>query len=142
MGELKAKEAVPALIKALKYDDGELRRKIVKALGKIGGEQAVLALSEVVHDSNIYDFTRVDAADILGKIGDKRAVPGLIKALKARSKYVRRHATKALGDLGDKRAIQSLIEVSGYHDDFAGPSSSKAAQALVKIGKEGIENGA
>lgn len=53
---------------------------------------------------------RYTAAEALGKIGDKRAVPALIEALKDKDENVRWKSAYALGDLGDKKAVPPLIE--------------------------------
>ena len=42
---------------------------------------------------------RVEAADALGNIEDRRAVSPLIKMLKDENKYVRKEAAEALGEI-------------------------------------------
>ena len=54
---------------------------------------------------------RRNAARALGKLGEKRAVPPLIRCLKFPDFYVREAATQALEVLNDKRAIPALIEL-------------------------------
>lgn len=54
---------------------------------------------------------RCDTAKTLGQIGDKSAVPTLIKALKDENKDVRVNAAVALDGVDDKRAISPLIEI-------------------------------
>ena len=54
--------------------------------------------------------TRMRAVDILGEIGDKRAVEPLIEALEDENKHVRLASVVALGKIGDRRAVESLIE--------------------------------
>jgi len=46
--------------------------------------------------------------DLLGELNDKRAVPGLIKALKDEDDAVKCAAAKALGTLGDQSAIEPI----------------------------------
>ncbi len=54
---------------------------------------------------------RRNAARALGKLGEKRAVPPLIRCLEFPDFYVREAATQALELLNDKRAIPALIEL-------------------------------
>jgi hypothetical protein len=51
---------------------------------------------------------RVQAALVLGKLGDRRAVPALVKALKDSHPTVRTVVCGALGKLGDPRAVEPL----------------------------------
>ena len=74
-----AKDAVPALIKALKDKDFNVRRSAAAAVGKIGpaAKDAVPALIEALKDKDIY--VRIGAALLLSRIGPaaKDAVPAL-----------------------------------------------------------------
>lgn len=54
-------------------------------------------------------YVRQEAAEALGKIGEKSAVDPLIVALKDENIDVRRKAVEALGKIGDPRAIDCLI---------------------------------
>ena len=54
---------------------------------------------------------RRNAARALGKLGEKRAVPPLIRCLEFPDFYVREAATQALELLNDKRAISALIKL-------------------------------
>ena len=77
------------------------------------------------------------AAKALGKIGDRRAVEPLIKALEDENEFVRFDAAKALGDIGDKRAVEPLIEM--LKDKHRGVGS-QASEALGNIGdKRAVE---
>ncbi|MBD2166247.1 HEAT repeat domain-containing protein [Calothrix membranacea FACHB-236] len=54
---------------------------------------------------------RRNAARALGKLGEKRAVPALIKALECSDFYVREAAAQSLEMLGDSSSIPRLIEL-------------------------------
>jgi HEAT repeat protein len=75
------KQAVPALIKALKHKNENVRSEAARTLGKLGDKHAVSALIEALENDKDF-FVRVLAAQALGKLGDKHAVPALTKALK------------------------------------------------------------
>ncbi len=58
-------------------------------------------------------MNRGAAANALGIIGDKTAVPGLIKTLADDYPKVRGSAAHALGAIGDKTAVPGLIKILG-----------------------------
>ena len=60
----------------------------------------------LIEDSNFK--VRVQAAIVLGRLGDVGAVPALIKALEDTNKTVRAIAAQALGQLGDGSAAEPL----------------------------------
>ena len=72
-----------------------MRRAVVQALGKIG-EAALPTLVDALQQGD--DDMRWTVARILGKLGDKRAIPPLLDAL--RSSVVNRAAGKALESIG------------------------------------------
>ncbi|NQE35343.1 Phycocyanobilin lyase subunit alpha [Microcoleus sp. IPMA8] len=74
---------------------------------------------------------RSSAADALGKIGDEKAIPGLLKLLEDSHSYVRSSAADALGKIGDEKAIPGLLKLLEGLDYYV---RSSAADALGKIG--------
>ncbi|MDY0386056.1 MAG: HEAT repeat domain-containing protein [Methanolobus sp.] len=118
------------------------------------GEPAIDPLIEVLSGKNEVTQTRVVAAKILGKIGDKRAVEPLIQTLDEQQYWETRNASAvALGDIGDRSAVEPLVSVlqNGYANEQTiefGTSSAtmitggdvqlmcSAAEALGKIGDE------
>ena len=72
---------------------------------------------------------RKEAADVLGRIGDDRAVEPLIQTLRDEERAVRRSAAEALGKIGDTRAVEPLIRAIG---NWA--IRRNAIKALGKIG--------
>ncbi|PIP16575.1 MAG: hypothetical protein COX46_01410, partial [bacterium (Candidatus Ratteibacteria) CG23_combo_of_CG06-09_8_20_14_all_48_7] len=72
----------PYLIEHTKPNyDYIIRGSAATSLGKIGGDQAVTALIELLQNSS----TVIDAAEALATIGDQRAVEPLIAAIKRTS---------------------------------------------------------
>jgi hypothetical protein len=87
----------------------------------------------VVEDGNYK--VRVQAALVLGKLGDPRAVPWLEKALADPNKTVRGIAAQALGQLGDPSATEPLRELLKRESDpFARSQAEKAIAALATAG--------
>jgi hypothetical protein len=83
----------------------------------------------VVEDSNYK--VRVQAALVLGKLGDTRAVQPLIKALGDQNKTVRGIAASALGQLGDAAALEPLRGLLRRESDaFVRGQIEKAVAAL------------
>ena len=86
---------------------------------------------------------RVQAALVLGKLGDPRAVQPLIKALGDQNKTVRGIAASALGQLGDASAVEPLRDLLRHESDsFVRGQAEKAVAALSGGGGGGPKRGA
>ncbi len=72
------------------------------------------------------DSLRYIAAQILGRIGDRRAIPFLQQLTHSPNDYVRREAILALGRMGDPAPITGLVAV------LAGDSSAAARAAAAE----------
>jgi hypothetical protein len=96
----------------------------------------------VTEDSNYK--VRVQAALVLGKLGDNRAVPPLIKALGDANKTVRGIAASALGQLGDSSAADPLRSLLKRETDpFVKGQAEKALASLSSaVGGGGARKGA
>jgi HEAT repeat protein len=99
--------SVPRIIRLVDELNGVERRRLCKALGKFGDSGSRRKLLWMLTNEQ-YSGTRARAALALGVRGNRRAVPGLIAALKQKSPDVRYAAAKALGVIGDSRAIPAL----------------------------------
>jgi hypothetical protein len=87
----------------------------------------------VVEDPNYK--VRVQAALVLGKLGDPSAVPALIKALADQNSTVRGIAASALGQLGDASAGDPLRDlVKRESEGFVRSQATKALAALSSGG--------
>ena len=74
---------------------------------------------------------RVQAALVLGRLGDHAAVPSLIKALSDPNKTVRAIAAQALGQLADRDAADPLRDLLKREGDPFVRSQTEKALALV-----------
>jgi len=158
LGNIGDVRAVQPLVTALK-DDSSLRDEAAKALSKLDWEpdegetgawywiakedwRRVVALGSVgiepliahVDHSNSPDIS--PAVEVLGEIGDPRAVECLLTILKSmywEPKYieVRQAAAKALGEIGDPRAVEPLTTA---REDRWSEVSRTAVASLAKIG--------
>jgi hypothetical protein len=117
---------------------GESRRSNLADGGEIHGAEAVLlALGEAAVGPLIGALTSdsgpvsAEAARMLGKVGDPRAVEPLVQVLRdERQKPIPASAARALGELGDQQAVEPLMRVFEEND----AACSGAADALVALG--------
>ncbi|OCR02093.1 phycocyanobilin lyase [Oscillatoriales cyanobacterium USR001] len=109
---------VEMAIANLRHEDYSLRyyaawwigRFRVKEPEAIAGLIAALEEESELTRSGDYSLQR-NVARALGKLEDKRAVPGLIRCLECSDYYVREAAVQALEMLGDRAAIPSLVKL-------------------------------
>ncbi|MCP4657755.1 MAG: HEAT repeat domain-containing protein [bacterium] len=106
VGEMKAVEAVDALVGALNEDVWRVRLSARDALVEIG-DAAVEPLLSAATDGN--RRVRMKAASALGKLGSERAVGVLLAALKNRDWMVRDEAAVALARIRSEKAVGPLI---------------------------------
>ncbi len=131
----KSKGDIKALVKMLRYKkDKNVRKEAAEALDQLGwkpmadesgawywyakdnigsitkefSSSACKPLLEALEDES--ESVRAQAAETLGKIGDRQATPALIARLKDKNAEVERNAIRALGELGDPRSIDTLIQ--------------------------------
>jgi HEAT repeat protein len=107
-----------------------LRVKILEALSRVGGEQAVTILEESINDKD----PRVveEAVRGLGRLQVKDAVPAL-QQLAARGGDLTQAVYEAFASIGDKGATSTLEQALAGQDRFA---SVEAAYALAKLGRK------
>ncbi|MHB9134473.1 MAG: HEAT repeat domain-containing protein [Armatimonadota bacterium] len=124
----KAKEprAIPILIDAME-SPSMAKWRVMPALVSIGAPsfEPVLALLD---DGR--PWVRGIAATILGKLGDHRAIPALIIALKDPGRQVRAAAAEALGVLKADTAVLPLTTVLQDPYDSVQTAAAKALTAL------------
>jgi hypothetical protein len=73
---------------------------------------------------------RVQAALVLGKLNDRRAVPALIQALKDENESVRGVAATSLGRIGDRSAANALLQATNDPSEFVRSQSKKALELV------------
>jgi HEAT repeat protein len=106
-----------------------LRGRILEALGRLGGDQAVSILEESVNDKD----PRVveEAVRGLGRLQIKDAIPAL-QQLAVRGD-MNQTVFEALASIGDKRAASTLEQGLASADKFV---NVEAAYALVVLGRK------
>lgn len=109
-----------------------LRWKILEALSRLGGDQAVSLLSESLNDRD----PRVveEAVRGLGRLQVKAAVPALLELSRGASAGdLTQAVVEALGDIGDKRAVSALERAVKSSDRFV---EVEAAYSLARLGQK------
>lgn len=81
LGRLGDPKAVPALTGLLRTKDNYTRIEAIQALGVLRAPQAVEPLLQIVSDDGSEPFVNKKAIEALGRIGDVRAVPALMRML-------------------------------------------------------------
>jgi len=134
-----AEKVVPALVKALRDSDQEVRLNATESL-KIFGEKskaAGAAVTEILKqdpDGKI----RASAAALLGVIKGRDAVPILIEALDDRDLAVRLEATRSLGRFGRGIASGPLVDkvMSGLGSEHPEDIRQASAETLDSLARD------
>ncbi|WNG55389.1 HEAT repeat domain-containing protein [Archangium gephyra] len=114
----------------------EVKASVARALADVKNPASVETLGNAV------DLTATDSASnqlnkelasALGEIGDPKAVPMLMKLLKARDNYTRIEAVEALGRMRVKEAVEPLMALA-TDESVELFLNKKAIEALGRIG--------
>jgi HEAT repeat protein len=81
-------------------------------------------------------YARKNAAISLGRLGDKRAIEYLTRALGDENIEVRMSAASSLGQLGDEKFIDKLIEALKDSNNYL---RDQAARVLVSVGEKAVK---
>ena len=143
LGELRAKAAVPALIRATR--DPTINYQAAYALGNIGDPSATAALREmadnfpeqrvwaayalavfgernafaILDEESVSDpqwTNRRHAVELLGKTRNPLAIPILTRSLQDEHANVRVSSVRALAEIGDPAALPALQQALGDHE--------------------------
>ena len=89
---------------------------------------------ELIKDLKDKDSSvRRHAIEMLGIIGDEKAVDALILVLKDKSRFVRQEAIASLGKIGGERVVGPLTQALGEEkDEFVQDSIRKVLEKLRK----------
>ena len=143
LGEIKDARAAEPLIKALNDKRDTVRWKAAEALGKMG-DSAVEPLFTALEDrgSRVRKEVRKEIVEVIGKIGNTKAIERLNHALKDEDIDVRNAAAKVLGrrekakaPKGRIRHLLILLEAEPVEEGLEGAVSSVLNNASYKAGK-------
>ena len=130
--EEKAKDAIPALVEAIKDEDWAVRSMSVLALGKVKYDKINSDLTQILLKDESEEV-RASAVEALVRIRPSNINSLLLQAIKDEHKLVRERVVWGLGVLGEKakEAIPEIIEILQMPDE--GLLHSIAAWALVEL---------
>lgn len=125
--------ADPRSLRPLMYvglEDGILRAQVLETLVHIG-KTGLSELLSIVAERN--PATICDAVKVLGRIGDKRAVPSLLMAMEHADVRLRRTVLEALGLLGDRSALGKIVAAISDPDESVQLSALQAVQRVPDL---------
>lgn len=114
LGDIGGKKSIQPLIRAL--DEHELRFSACRSLGELKAAAAVQRLSEVLLEDADRPV-KAEAAEALGKIGDRRALPALIATLGDEDLWNRRDAAHAIGLMPEPKTVRPVLSALLAHDE-------------------------
>ncbi len=130
-------EAVPALVEALKHEEGRVRAEAAEELGLIGrpARAAVPALFRALKDTD--GLVRLRAAGALAQLDPKHpaALPALLQGMQEKEAKMRKAAAESLGDIGPEAKAAETALVEALRDADLGVRWA-AAEALGLVGPE------
>lgn len=111
LGQIGDSRAIPALMDVLGHENADVQSTLVTVLENFGSAAVNSLIQALIHQRW---QVREQAADILGLIGSRDAVPALVEALQDAHWQVRFAAVTALGQLGGVSAKNAVLAM---HDD-------------------------
>ncbi len=130
-----ASAARPLLDRLLNEPQAARRRALIKVMARLGPPAVPAILERMGHPK--WYYVR-NLCIILGDIGDRRAVPGLMRAASDPDARVRREAILAVGRIGAPEAVGGLGAILLEENLFASQKEDQlridAASALYRIG--------
>lgn len=135
LGKIADVRAIEPLIEIIRDGEIRLQEAVINALSKIG-EPVVEPLISIIKSKDENMTAKINAAIILGNIGDKRAVEPIINKLLIdsydnKSWMFRAEAIKALGKIKDPRAVEPLKKIG--LNDYVSYVRSLAEWAINEI---------
>jgi HEAT repeat protein len=131
VGRLKIKSASDGLLKAVNDSSAPVRFASIRALGEIGDERALQAITEQL---NYYERGEGawSALDALARIAHASSLPVFKARLADRDPQLRRAAVEGLARLGDKASIEPFV--FAVNQDESEAVRAAMAFALCKNG--------
>jgi HEAT repeat protein len=129
LGEVRAQDVLPALVRGLADPDDEVRAKSATALGRLGDRRAVGPLLDHLL-SDPAPFVRTRIACTLGQFRDPEVVNRLVQALGDSAWWVRMRSVEALEQIGAPAEGPLLVALDDPDPELRG----RAAVALERLG--------
>jgi HEAT repeat protein len=138
LGEVGEPAIVPEILPSLRDDSDNVRFETVRALGRLGGAEAVRSLLRIA-GKDPRDFIRREAFRVLRTV--KPRDPGVLaparRHLKDRSRDVRVQCARLLGGFLDKASIPPLLKAMS---DPHWSVRESAELALLNFGRDAVDS--
>ena len=128
LGQLRCRESVAVLIKALSDENWQVRWAAVYSLGQIADPSVWHHLLEVLNDNQ--ENVRREAARILGLLGEVKAVPYLISALKDAHWEVCKAAARSITLLSKAETVPYLLRAMEQRNDYVRRTVASILQSI------------
>lgn len=131
--ELKPEKAIPILKEKIKKEENKsVKAAIAAALHSMGNEEFTSIIGNALFDKD--PIVRRNAALILGRLADRRAIKILRYALRDDDLSVKLQVLEALTLLGDSRAQRLMLDsyLRSYYDD-------EKILAILALAEAGVE---
>lgn len=134
--------SVPSILSEILVNPSEgslVRCATARALGKVGGEQALDALIKSIETDNNYPLVITNSIRALGDIGDPKAIPSVTKLFSSMEDprcppyLIRTWAAESLGQIGAYKG--AVILKRAYEGDSHSSVREAAEKALHEIAK-------
>jgi len=129
ISEKSGPQMIRLMIPGLNDINPAVRTKAVNAITHMGPRGVDLLLDALPEQTS--PFTRIGIAEILGNLGDKRALPALLGLLKDEDDRVITSAITAISQFNDPETIDHLIAMLKHPEDVV---RTHATIALKKLG--------
>ena len=126
-------EAITILLKDENHDVRKFAADILGYISEIGGEDAYLPLVKTIRDENVN--VAAAAAEALGKLGNERAIPFLVKEI-ADEPWMQCNIIQAISEIGGEKAVEALESMKEL--ESLAPESKFVLEQALKHHK-GIE---
>lgn len=141
LGNMRSKEAVPSLAKALNDENRNVRASVIVAFGYIRDASSVKPLVEYLGKEKDLGL-RLSAVNVLGVISSEEAGPVLIDLLEGQPERLSSVAAQSLGRMRHAPAVKTLMKLATKSKDES--LRIAAIKALGEIRDEeavkGLEN--
>ena len=136
LAEVADASAVPGILPSLEDDSDNVRFEAVRALGKLGGAEAVKYLIRTMRKDRA-EFIRSEAIRVLrtAGLGEPQVLEAALGGLKDASREVRCQSARILGSFLDSKSILPLLKAMA---DRHWSVRESAENALLNFGRDAV----
>ncbi len=116
LAKIGGRRVIEAVVKLIKSDDEYIRRAAIEILNATKDEESIDHLIAAVGDSDWW--VRERAIDALASIGNKAAIPSLLKLMRT-DEQAAPIAIKAMRTLGDESHVKDILPMLGTREENA-----------------------